>query len=144
VANDYRPWEQLSGQVYLGSDAFRQRVDALLAARPPVIEIPRAQRELTPRPSLDQVLRAVAVSFETSEGVVRSRRRGPARKAFALLARRSSAARLREVAGVLGINAWSASHAASAGERLEVEDRQFRLKLESARSLLGKLAKWQT
>ena len=141
AAADYRPWEQLAGQVYLGGESFYKRVDSLLSARPPTIEIPRAQRALTQRPSLAQILSAVAVVFKTSERSVRSRRRGTARKAFALLARRSAAAPLREVADVLGINPWSASHSASAGEALEVEDRRFRRRMRSARSLLGKLAR---
>jgi hypothetical protein len=69
------------------------------------------------------------------------RKRGAARKAFALLARQKAAAPLGEVAGVLSINPWSVSHSASAGATLELENRDFRLRLQSARSLLAKLAK---
>jgi putative transposase len=144
AASDYHPWGRLTGQIYLGGEVFRERVDALLSTRPPAVEIPRPQRVLTPRPSLDQILGAVVVAFETTAKEVRLRRRGPARKAFALLARRSAAAPLREVGDLLGINPWSASHSASAGAMLEVEDPQFRRRLQSARSLVEKLATWQT
>ena len=53
AAANYRPWEELTGQIYLGGELFRKRLDALLPTRPPVIEIPRPQRALAPRPSLD-------------------------------------------------------------------------------------------
>ena len=141
MATDYRPWKELAGQVYLGSEAFRQGVTKLLAARSPLIDVPRAQRALMPRPSLDQILRAVSVAFEMNANRVRTRKRGPARKAFALLARRSAAAPLRDIGDALGVTPWSASHAASAGEILEAEDREFRAKLESARSLIRKIAR---
>jgi len=144
AARDYRPWERLTGQIYLGGEVFRESVDALLSTRQPAIEIPRPQRELTPRPSLDQILGAVVVAFETTAKELRLRKRGPARKAFALLARRSAAAPLREVADRLGINPWSASHSASAGAMLEVEDPRFRRRLQSARGLVEKLARRQT
>jgi REP element-mobilizing transposase RayT len=144
AAADYRPWQQLAGQIYLGGEVFRKRVDALLANRPPVAEIPRSQRALARRPSLDQILGAVTVAFETSERDLCLRKRGPARKAFALLARQTAAAPLREVAAVLGITPWSASHSASAGASLEVESHDFRLRVQSAKRLLGKPAKQQT
>ena len=140
-ARDYRPWKQLIGQVYLGGDLFRERIDALLVARRDGIEIPRDQRELTPRPSLDRLLEAVAAAFETSERRLRTRRRGPARKAFALLARRSVAAPLSDVALTLGVTPWSASHAATAGETLECEDRNFQRKLRLAQRMLEETAK---
>jgi hypothetical protein len=43
-----------------------------------------------------------------------------------------------------GVNPWSASHLASAGEVLEREDRDFRSRLESACEELGELARRQT
>jgi putative transposase len=144
AAAEYRPWEQLAGQVYLGGRAFREKVDGLLAARPSSPEIPRSQQALSPRPSLGQILAAVAAAFEKSERDLRLRRRGPARKAFALLSRRRAAAPLREVANMLGINPWSASHSASAGEALEEEDHAFRRRLRLAEETLDKLAKRQT
>jgi hypothetical protein len=45
---------------------------------------------------------------------------------------------------MLGINSWSASHSASAGEALEGEDQDFKQKLKSANEKLGKLARRQT
>jgi hypothetical protein len=144
AAEGYRPWDQLRGQLYLGGPAFQEKIEERLALRPTIPEIPRPQQALSARPPLGHVLTAVAVAFETDESDLRLRRRGPARKAFALLSRRLASAPLREVADMLGINPWSASHSASAGEVLEREDRDFRQRLKSANEKLGKLAKRQT
>jgi REP element-mobilizing transposase RayT len=144
AAGGYRPWAQLKGQVYLGGRAFQERLEERLAVRPTVPEIPRSQQALSARPPLGHVLTAVAVAFETDESELRLRRRGPARKAFALLSRRMASAPLREVADILGINPWSASHSASEGEVLEREDQDFRQRLKSANEKLGKLARRQT
>jgi REP element-mobilizing transposase RayT len=143
-ARGYRPWEQLEGQIYLGGEAFRRRVDRLLARRPAVLEVPRAQQALSPRPTLDQALNAVALAFGTTPLAIRSGRRGPARKAFALLGRRLWTARLGDVGAVLRVRHWSASHLASAGEVLEVGDGGFRERLAQARRLLDELANKQT
>jgi REP element-mobilizing transposase RayT len=144
VAAEYRPWDQLTGQVYLGGRAFQEKVDGLLAARPPSPEIPCSQQALSPRPSLGQVVDAVAVAFGTSVSEIRSRKRGPARKAFALMSRRTTAAPLGAVAEILGVNPWSASHSATAGEVLEREDPIFRRRLKSAEEVLDKLTRRQT
>jgi putative transposase len=144
AAEGYRPWDQLRGQIYLGRQAFQQKIEERLAVRPTIPEIPRPQQVLSARPPLGHVLTAVAVAFETDESDLRLRKRGPARKAFALLSRRLASAPLREVADMLGINPWSASHSASAGEVLEREDQDFRQRLRSAKEKLGKLARRQT
>lgn len=49
------PWEQLRGQVFLGSDAFVQTLAPRLAELGGTPEAPRAQR-LAPRPSLAELL----------------------------------------------------------------------------------------
>ena len=42
-------WEQLQGQIYLGSEAFVEKMQALIDQRPALTEIPRAQRRALTR-----------------------------------------------------------------------------------------------
>jgi len=133
----YAPWEATTAGVYLGGASFQADVEGRLAERASDPEIPRQQQRLTARPSLDQLLAAVADEFSTDPDEIRYKQRGAGRKAFALLARRLAGARLRETAGVLQINRWSASHTAAAGADLERRDVGFRRHL---RSISTKLA----
>ncbi len=48
------PWEKLSGQILLGSEAFVQQAKELLGGREDIPEIPRTQRHVG-RPSLDEL-----------------------------------------------------------------------------------------
>ena len=84
---DYRPWDELSGQIYLGSVALQERMTKLIAGAKPGAEIPRRQRRPA-RPDLATVEREVLSAFGASPGVLEGRSRHTARKAFALLARR--------------------------------------------------------
>jgi len=43
-------WESLRGQIYLGSDAFVERMQRITADQSKVAEIPRAQRRPCARP----------------------------------------------------------------------------------------------
>ena len=43
-------WEQVKGQLYLGSEPFIRRVQKRISARQDLSEIPRAQRRLRPKP----------------------------------------------------------------------------------------------
>jgi hypothetical protein len=46
-------WEQLQGQVYLGSEAFVKKMQALVDTKPSLTEIPRAQRRVLKRALTD-------------------------------------------------------------------------------------------
>jgi len=46
-------WTQLRGQIYLGSEAFVNQMQAQLEQKPSLDEIPRAQRRGPPRPLAD-------------------------------------------------------------------------------------------
>jgi len=48
----HNPWEQLAGQIYLGGEAFCDRMQRLAASEPRHREIPKAQRYFV-RPSFD-------------------------------------------------------------------------------------------
>lgn len=54
VDNIESPWEKLSGQIILGTEAFVQRAKELLSGRADIPEIPRKQRHVG-RPSLDEL-----------------------------------------------------------------------------------------
>ena len=43
-------WSQLQGQIYLGSDRFVQKMQALIEEKPTLDEIPRAQRRTVSQP----------------------------------------------------------------------------------------------
>jgi len=133
----YRPWEQLSGQIYLGGEAFRRRLAALVRRGMQAPEIPLQQRTPAPRPSLEVTLAAVAEAFETTASAMRTARRGDARKALALLGRRLAAARLQDVGTLLGVTPWSASRLTRGAEALENEDPAFQGRLDLAHRLIG-------
>ena len=46
-------WQQLQGQIYLGSDAFVEKIQALIDQQPTLTEIPRAQRRALTRALAD-------------------------------------------------------------------------------------------
>jgi REP element-mobilizing transposase RayT len=103
---EYRPWRDVEGQIYLGGDSFRES----LAGRTDEIqlsdEIPRAQR--SPRPvTMDEILAAVAITTGTQEKAIRARH-GEQRAMAASLAR-ACRLPLREIGGALNINPRSAA-----------------------------------
>ncbi len=134
----YSPWEETRGGIYLGGASFRAGIEKRLERREADPEIPQHQQRLRPRPPLEQLLAAVALEFSTTPAEIRGRWRGPSRKAFALLARRLTGARLREAAELLGINRWSASHVATSGSELERNDAGFRHRVERISAKLAK------
>ena len=62
---DYRPWDERSGQIYLGSVAFQERMTSLIAEAKPRAEIPRLQRRPA-RSDLATVEREVLCAFRAS------------------------------------------------------------------------------
>lgn len=60
-------WTQLRGQIYLGSDAFVEKMQAQIEKRPALGEIPRAQRR-----ALTQVLRDFERRYERNEAIARA------------------------------------------------------------------------
>ena len=134
----YHPWEELRGQVCLGGDHFVESLaerarDAALSP-----EVPRSQRSLRPRPGLDIVESEVRSAFSVSGNEMAVRSLHPARKAFALLGRRVSDARLAKIAEPLGITARSVSSLVRAAEALEARDPTFQRRLRATQDrLLG-------
>jgi hypothetical protein len=96
------PWEQLQGQIYLGPDDFRDRMQKRIAGKAPH-GVPR--RQLDPRrPSVQAVLRAVAEVHGTTPGHVLQRESGRAFKHALYLLRRRANLSLREAADKAGVS----------------------------------------
>jgi REP element-mobilizing transposase RayT len=123
---NYRPWDDLRGRVCLGSERFVDSLAALADKTSLDTDIPRAQRQLAKRPSCDAIQSEVRYAFGASEADLARRSSHPARKAFALLARRVADSRLVEIARPLGISARSASSLLSAAQALEDQDPEFK------------------
>ena len=65
---NYRPWAELSGQIYLGSVEFQERMTKSIAGAKPGAEIPARQRRPA-RPDLATVEREVLCAFGASPSV---------------------------------------------------------------------------
>lgn len=123
---DYQPWVELRGRGCVGSGRFveslAERVRKV-GVRP---ELPRSQRLLARRPGIATLQCEVRRAFGATEADMAARSRHPARKAFALLARRVVDARLADIAEPLGLSPRSASSLLKAGEALEDKDSVFK------------------
>jgi hypothetical protein len=60
-------WNQLQGQVFLGSEAFVEKMQAMIDKRPTMTEVPRAQRR-----ALVQDLAHFAQKYERNEAIARA------------------------------------------------------------------------
>jgi hypothetical protein len=128
----YHPWDELQGRVCLGSERFVQSLAKRVREAAPSPEVPRSQRFLAPRPDLGVVETEVRRAFAATEKDMVPRSPHPARKAFALLARRVADARLAEIAKPLGLSSRSASSVLSAAETLESRDPAFKRQVEAS------------
>ena len=134
----YDPARHVIGQLFLGSEAFREESMRKAAGRGGV---GRATPSVTgvARPKMKAILSATAGVFGTTERDLRVGRRGLARKAVAFLARRDGALKHPEIGEVLGIREFSASHHATEGERRYENDAAFRKLVDKVRHGLGKI-----
>lgn len=96
------PWDGLKGQIYLGSEAFRARMQKQLSGKSPR-GIPRRQLEPA-RPSAQAVVRAVAEVHGIKPEKVLQRQSGRAFKHAVYLLRRRANLSLREVAAQAGVS----------------------------------------
>ena len=132
----YRPWGELRGRGCLGGDDFVESLAERTRAIAVSPEVPRAQRLLGERPSLEILMAEVRRAYCATGPQMAARSRHPARKAFALLARRIADARLRDIARWLGLSTRSASSVISAAQALEHQDPVFRETICLCRSRL--------
>jgi len=96
------PWGDLKGQIFLGSEAFHARMQKRLTGKKHT-GVTRSQLEPS-RPTLNQIVRAVAAAHGIKPGAVLNRDTGqPFQHAVYLLRRRANLS-LQEVAELAGIS----------------------------------------
>jgi putative transposase len=131
-AAEYLPWAQLSGQVFLGGERFRHRMQRMVEAVPPSAETPRPQR-CPHRPSLSEIVRATCRIFEVDAPDLCRMKRTAARCAIAYLAREDASLRLAAIAPHLGVGVSATSRLAALGTKRLADD-DFRLHVERIRA----------
>ena len=119
--SEYRPWEMVVGQIYLGGPSFCERMQSLAEAVRETREFPRVQRRPV-RPSFESIVTAVCQSFsETEESLSRKSRR-PGRKIVAYLGYQETGLTLAALAEWLGVTIQGASNLIATAQRLERSD----------------------
>jgi len=132
AASRYRPWDNLAGQIYIGSKRFRAEVEAKIRPLEPR-GVPRSQlRPARPTPKeIAEALEEVVGPFEATKGG-----RSKARRLYASLLQSEGLLTYVAMAEHLGVGAWAASLLARGGETLTREDRDFARKAEAVRKRL--------
>jgi putative transposase len=125
LRSDYSPWEQVTGQLFLGGEAFLEAMRERIKKARQDGEIPRRQRSLG-RPGLKTIAESAAKAFGVSGAQIRRRRGGAVRLAVAYVARTEGVLPLSEIGGYLNVRSWSASHMATAAEERMATDGVFR------------------
>ena len=96
------PWEDLVGQIYLGSGEWIEKMQALVDAEPRSEEHPKAQRHFA-RPTMEKVVEAVAKTFACTKDEVCTRAMPSARMLAAWLGWQDGLLLLREIRGSFGL-----------------------------------------
>jgi REP element-mobilizing transposase RayT len=120
IGLDRVPWDDLVGQIYLGSEAWRQRIQQRVESKLLPDEHPRVQRELGERTMTD-VIRSVASGGQVDEGWIRLGRGGSLRMAAAWLGWYEARLPLRAIAA--GLRLRSASHVSKLVRRCEAQQK---------------------
>jgi REP element-mobilizing transposase RayT len=136
-ASAYEPWNQVLGQIYLGSASFAESARAGLAAPAGGREVPRRQREPV-APSVAEVVRAFEQVFGLSLADLRQRPRLLSRERAALAGalRRHARATLPAIGEALGVEVSRASTLARRGAG-DGAPKELRRKIAAFEKLLG-------
>lgn len=129
----YNPWDSLVGQIYLGGEGFRERMQKRVEEQKRSAEHPVPQRRLVPEPNFEKWPGAVADSFALTPADLTIRTNRNARKALAFLATEEGCT-LRSVGDFLGLTPPAVSKMRNGGRQLYDCDRRFREKVEMARN----------
>jgi putative transposase len=127
----YDPWSQVRDQLLLGSEAFAEDLARRVGTRSGAREIPKRQR-LMGRPNMARVIAEIARTFDVSPASIRRPRGGVSREAAAYVARLEGSLSIATIGAALGIQSWSASHLALAGQKRTAEDPGFRKNIDAA------------
>lgn len=132
------PWKGIAGQLFLGSEGFRQRMLRLVRSAPVSPEVPRDQR-LPSRPTVEEVIGASArvLGFDVRE--IRRPKRTPLRLAVAYIVRQDTLTTLGELGDALGVSASAACEIAASARRLRQQSPKFRTLLRTVRSEIRKM-----
>ena len=101
-----RPWDDVIGQIYLGSDAWLDEVRKRIAGKLRSDDHPRVQREIARR-TMSDVIAAVAAAWSSGENVVRCGRGGVPRMVAAWLGGYEAFLTNREIASSLRLRSSS-------------------------------------
>jgi putative transposase len=96
------PFEDLVGQIYLGSAEWIEKMQAMVDEKERCEEHPKAQRNFA-RPTMEKVVETVASTFECAKSEVCTLARPAARMLVAWLGWNDSLLKLREIREVLGL-----------------------------------------
>jgi putative transposase len=121
----YDPWKLVEGQIYLGGDTFRRKVEARLEGKKLSDEVPAAQRSPRRTKSVDvrDVIRKV-LGVTVEELRQQPRRLIHERRLVAAALRRGCLMAPREIGALLGVKPWQAGALARAGEEGERDPRR--------------------
>ena len=133
---EYRPWEQLRGQIYLGDEDFAKEMAERIGARVEAKEIPRPQREPV-RPDIARIARVVCAVAEVAPEALRQPERGDARVAVAILGRIHHHPQ-REIGVQLGISRAGAAALHAIGIRRLTTDKMLRALVTRCQQELSK------
>lgn len=127
------PWTDLTGQIYLGGEAFRRRIQRFIR-RGSDREIPHAQRQPA-RPAAARVLGRIAVVYgvESAELCQATRRPSEARQVAMYLLRHEAGLSLRGIAERFGVGYSAVSHRIGAVRRRLAEDARFQTKVDKCK-----------
>lgn len=118
------PFAAVKSQLFLGSDSFRRRMQAISDGSSSSRKVSRRNR-LVWRPEIREIVRAVAAELKMPEQEIESGRGGDARLAVAHLGRVEAALSLGEVGRPLHLGAAAVSRMASEGERRMQSDPSY-------------------
>jgi len=132
----YNPREAVVGQIYLGGEGFRERMQAVVRARARSLEVPALQR-MPARPSLEQIVPLITEVFEVEAEVLQHPSHQPARKALAMLAVEDAGLRQGSIAEWMGVSGWAVSKMRKAASLRYARDGDFRRRIDQVRAALG-------
>ena len=131
----YKPWEAVIGQIYLGGEAFCDRMQKLVDTKPRSRQHPRQQR-IVARPSFDLVLEAVCEMFEETHDSIRERSHRASRKALAQVAWQQCGMTLTAVGEWLRLTDRAVSHLVRCGRQLETMDPAYATRVRRIREMI--------